>query len=298
MLPFVRDYFPKAVVEHFGDVLTKHFLFNEIAGTVITNRIVDAGGVTLVPLVAGATEREPTEVAAAYLAAEEIFGARAVRATLHRDVGTASETLYGAMVRLEDALLAATRALLWTSSGRATLGSMRARKDVFEGAAVLRQVLPDLLPDRVRRQERDEHQALVNGGLESELAHEVTRSTWVAHAVFIAELAARAQVDFRAAATAFFAGGFGTGVLDLAAAVERQGWPDRWDFIALGPIQRGLFAAAVDLGALVVARGVEVLSEPRIAAVTAQIDEALRERVPVSALIVLSERLKQRVSSV
>ncbi|MBL8784160.1 MAG: NAD-glutamate dehydrogenase, partial [Deltaproteobacteria bacterium] len=130
MLPFVRDYFPKAVVDHFGDVLTKHFLFNEIAGTVITNRIVDAGGVTLVPLIAGATEREPTEVAAAYLAAEEIFGARAVRATLHRDVGTASEILYGAMVRLEDALLAATRALLWTSSGRATLGSMRARKDV------------------------------------------------------------------------------------------------------------------------------------------------------------------------
>ena len=77
---------------------------------------------------------------------------------------------------------------------------------------------------------------------------------------------------------------------------ERQDWPDRWDFVAVGPILRSLFNATSDLARRVLEHGDSVLDEPQIKTFLPQVEDALRQRVPVSALIVLSERLRQRAA--
>ena len=297
MLPFVRDYFPKAVVERHGDALGAHFLFAEIAGTVVTNRIIDAAGVTFVPLLSVATEREPTEIAAAYLIAEDLLEVRKLRSQLRANQVLPTDVLYPALVRIEDAIAATARALLWTTKERVTLAtidhvaSVRAVQDAgAEG-------VEPLLPERIKRVARDDAKQLEAAGFDSETAHWLSLLAWGTHASWIASVVTATGATPRAAAIAYFAAGFCSGALDLALAVERQGWPDRWDFIALGPIQRALFETTCALAKVVLARGEAVLEEPAIKAFVTQADEALRDRVPVSALLVLSERLRTRVAA-
>ncbi len=297
MLPFVRDYFPKAVVAQHPDALDKHFLFAEIAGTVITNRIIDAAGVTMMPLLAVATEREPTEIAAAYLIAEDLLDVRALRAELRANETVPSEAVYSALIRIEDAIAATARAMLWTTKGRVTLATRAALEGVQAVTVATSEGVAALLPERIKRLARDDAKALETAGFDVETARRLARLAWSSHAWWIALLAERSGAAPRAAATAYFAAGFGSSALDLAMAVERQGWPDRWDFIAVSPILRALFEATSNLGALVLERGEAVLELPTLKAFVAQAEEALRDRLPVSALLVLSERLRLRVAS-
>jgi len=297
MLPFVRDYFPKAVVEQHADALDKHFLFAEIAGTVVTNRIIDAAGVTLIPLLSVATEREPTELAAAYLIAEELLDVRSLRAGLRSNETVASDVVYSALIRIEDALAATARAMLWTTKGRVTLATRGALDGVRAVTAATGEGVAALLPERIKRLARDDAKALEAAGFDVETSRRLARLMWSSHASWIAPLVTTSGAPPRVAATAYFAAGFGSGALDLALAVERQGWADRWDFIAVGPILKAIFEVTSALAALVLQRGEVVLEDASIKSFVAQTDEALRDRVPVSALLVLSERLKQRVAS-
>jgi len=297
MLPFVRDYFPKAVVEQQPDAIGEHFLFAEIAGTVITNRIIDAAGVTLLPLLSVATEREPTELAAAYLIAEELLDVRGLRASLRGNETVASDAVYSALIRIEDAIAGTARAMLWTIKGRVTLSSRSAMEGMRAVTAATNEGVAVLLPERMKRVARDDAKALEAAGFDVETARRLARLPWSAHAAWIASLAERSGAAPRAAATAYFAAGFGSGALDLALAVERQGWPDRWDFIAVGPIMKALFEVTTTLAALVLERGDTLLEQPVLKTFVAQAEEALRDRVPVSALLVLSERLKLRIAS-
>ena len=115
------------------------------------------------------------------------------------------------------------------------------------------------------------------------------------HAVWIARLVDERGVEPRVAAEAYFGAGYAGGILDLAQAIDRQGYPDRWDFVATWPILRGLYESAVALGGLRIARGAGVLETLRVPEIAASITEVLRDRVPVSAMLVLSERMRERI---
>ncbi|MCC6621118.1 MAG: NAD-glutamate dehydrogenase [Deltaproteobacteria bacterium] len=287
---FLEQYFPRAVVERFGGSLDKHFLFDEIAGTVITNRIVDHAGVGFVALVETATDRSPSDIAAAWLAADRLLDAPALRAQLHALPGS-TDALYPWMLRVEDALVAAVLAILWTHPGRATLAGVG---DVAATAEAMSSGVADLLPERPRRQKRDDAKAFETGGLAPEHARLLASLPHLACAPWITSaLPAAVTPARRAAAELWFAAGYGSGVLDLVAATARQSYPDRWDFTAVGPIQRGLYEGIGRLARVVSERGDAVLREGRVAALRAQIDDILKERVPVSAMIVLADRLRQ-----
>ncbi len=297
LLPFLRDYFPRQVVARFGDLLERHFLFAEIAGTLITNRIIDAAGVTLLPVLSVMTEREPSELAAAYLLAEDLLRTRDLREALRDEDTVTAEVAYGGLVRIEDALYSTARALVWTTPGKLGLGAMTALDPVRAVADATGEGLAPLLPERIRRLMRDDAKGLEAAGLGSEIARRLVRLGWSAHAPWIARLAHETGASERTAATAYFTAGFGAGALDLAQAAERQDWPDRWDFVAIGPILRGLFEVTSALAHKVLAHGDQVLEHPQIRAFVPQVEDALRQRIPVSALIVLSERLRQRAAA-
>jgi hypothetical protein len=153
-LPFLERYFPKHIVENHRDLLEKHFLFDEIAATVITNHIIDRGGITLVASLATATEREPTEIAAAYLLAERAIDAVALRDAIEAVTPMVAETRYGLLIRIEDAVAALARSILWVCSARGervTLSSAERLQPVLNAASVLSEGIAPFLPERGRR---------------------------------------------------------------------------------------------------------------------------------------------------
>ncbi|MFO0748648.1 MAG: NAD-glutamate dehydrogenase [Myxococcota bacterium] len=289
---WLEQYFPGAVVDQHRDSLEKHFLFHEIAGTIMTNRIVDQAGIAFVPLVETATERSPSDIAAAYFAAESMFEVGPLRTRLRHDIAAAADTLYPLLLRIEDALATLVRAILWTTSARPGLESL---PNVASTAKAMADGIATLLPERQRRLAREDAKAFEAAGLDEQGARKLARLPWLAHAAWIARVPGD---DRRAAAEAWFGCGYATSLLDLVAVIERQSYPDRWDFVAVGPIVRSLFETIGRLAALRLAHGEELLKDPRLAALTAQTEEVLRERVPVSAMIVLAERWKQRLEQV
>jgi len=70
----LSQYFPGAVVARFGDRLTSHPLANEIVTTMMSNAMVNHGGITYAFRIAEETGASAVEVARAYLVATEVFG--------------------------------------------------------------------------------------------------------------------------------------------------------------------------------------------------------------------------------
>jgi glutamate dehydrogenase len=300
-LPFLERYFPKKIVSQLGHLLERHFLFDEIAGTVMTNHIIDRAGVTLLPTLGFATEREPAEIAAAYLLAELALDANALREAIDQIQPMSAENRYPLLMRVEDALVATARAILWVSGSRGekvTLSSASAMAPALEAAKILREGGDGLLPERARRFAREDARQMEAHETPSELAQRLSRLTSATHALWVAELAAESGRPVADAAAAYFAGGSALNLFELVSTIERQEWPDRWDMAASGPLMRQLYLAMVKVGALTLARGEEVLKHPSLTGFAAQVDETLKQRVPVSALIVLTDRLRQRLAAV
>jgi glutamate dehydrogenase len=110
---FLHDYFPKrlaAYAEHFKD----HALRREIVATGAVNHVINNAGVAFLARLTGSTKAGVGDVLAAYLKAERAAGAvekrRAVLAA-----GQAAAQEHEALLAIEDALAAATRAALGTA---------------------------------------------------------------------------------------------------------------------------------------------------------------------------------------
>ncbi len=78
LLPLLIDYFPKPIQERFGTRLEGHQLRREIIANRLANQVVDRAGVSMVYRLGQETSAPAAELAAAHLAAWEIFGLEAV----------------------------------------------------------------------------------------------------------------------------------------------------------------------------------------------------------------------------
>ncbi len=292
LLPLVEAYFPPRVVAEHGKHLEHHFLFHAIAATVLTNRLVDRAGIMAVPLLEIATERHPEEIAAAWHIGDELLGTADLVARIHALASISTEARYQLLLRVEDALLSFVRVLLWKwplgerfdLGAKARLGETRAVIEVLG-----HRVAPHL-PERNRRLVRDDARALEGLGVPEDLAREVARVSFIAAAPAIAPLLGDGEHGAELACQAYFTAGYQVHGLDLVDAALQQGYADKWDFIAIWPIVRGLVASIQRLAAWRLAGGdgtsaLQPLAQP--------IEEALSERVPVSAMLVLSDRLRR-----
>ena len=70
----LRSYFPREIVERFGDQLHTHPLRREIISTVVANDMINMGGITFVFRVIEETSATESEIARAFTALREIYG--------------------------------------------------------------------------------------------------------------------------------------------------------------------------------------------------------------------------------
>jgi glutamate dehydrogenase len=70
-----RAYFPRAVVERFGDLVAEHPLRRELVATLVANDVVNSQGITFVSRLAAETGAEAADVVRAYRIARDVTGA-------------------------------------------------------------------------------------------------------------------------------------------------------------------------------------------------------------------------------
>jgi len=298
---FLVDYFPPRVVAAHDDALDRHFLFDEIAATVQTNRVIDLAGVTFLPRMSHATERRPSEITAAYLVADDLLGISPLRHAIRYAPDLEMDQRYRGLIRIEDQIARAVRSLLWTWPDAVTLEAVAERAPVRDATGVLEASLDELAPDRVRRLIRDDAQSWLAAGLERATADRMARIGWLDHAMPLARLAVETDTPLPKCAEHYLGLGFASRVFDLAHAVERQSYADRWDNVAVHSLIRSLLvsvsrmarARLVDSGR----RGdaTRWLAAHGLDDVASHIAHLLQERIPVSAMLVVSERLKHRL---
>jgi len=313
LLPYVATYFPDAIVATCDEGLDGHLLFDRIAATVQTNRVIDMAGATLLPTLAIASERPTYELIAAYLLTDELLGTAALRdAIAATSSAVATDDAYGARVRLEDVVAKGARALLWGWQAPLDLTCLEALSPVREAAHVISHELESVVPDPIRRALREGTSELVARGFDRGLSARLSRARWLEHAVPIARVVMATGAEVHAVANAWFGLGACCGLLELMETIAGQSYQDRWDFVAVQSIQRGLLAnldrlvrlrltqddgATAAVGSLAATSNERWVAARELDEIAGQIRELLRERVPISAMLVVNERLKHRLTA-
>ena len=308
--PLLHAYFPAAFREAWPQAIDEHPLARDITALVVTNRIVDAGGVTLVPQLAVELGIPLADAAAAALLAEDVLDAPAHRQALLRvrasarsgDAGAGAEasisTIHGALIELDRGVRAAARYLV--RSGALALDSARVLR-LREGLATLRAETESLLTPAELEETAVRRQTLEGEGLPAELAAVVTAAALADRALNVLRVCEHTNVSPRLAGHVVAALGEGTGILWMHQRLREIEAADPWERLALADLrwelldlQRGLAESVLAAEAGDVDRGIAAFLEhhqPSIAQVRALQEQAGAAATP-SALGVIASRLR------
>jgi glutamate dehydrogenase len=143
------DYFPPALVEHYGAFLPRHPLRREIIATVVVNRTINRAGATFVHRMREATGAGSAEVVRAHMLAREVFALPSVWRDIEALDMQVADDVQAAM--LIDTGRLATRGTLWFLRSPRLAEDMAATIARFApGVASLAERVFDLLPGASR----------------------------------------------------------------------------------------------------------------------------------------------------
>ena len=248
--PRFEGYFPEAFRTAHPEAVRGHRLRPEITALVVTSRLVDAGGVTLVSALGAELGIAPSEVLAAVQVAEDVLEAERYRsALLSPDAAIPREPLYAALCELDRGVRGVARFLV--RSGAARLDASRVAS-WHEG---LRE-LDDTLMGALGREEAEAAErrgaALAAQGVPDALAAEVAALPLADRGLNVLRIAETTGLPPATAARVYARVGEGTGIQwahrHLASAELRDPW-DRLTQIDLGwellDLQRALTEAVL-----------------------------------------------------
>jgi glutamate dehydrogenase len=297
--PLLRAYFPPAFRSEWPAAIAEHPLRREIAALVATNRIVDAGGVTLVPALAAELGLPLADAAAAALLAEDVLDAPARRAALLA-LGrpTPRVTVYGALLELDRGVRAAARYLA-RSGGLAFDPRQIERRRA--GLAALQEETDRLLTPGELAEAAERRAALAAEGLPPPLAAVVVAAGLADRGLNVLRVCERTGAAPLAAGRVIARLGERTGILWLHQRLREIEAGDPWDRMALADLRWELLDLQRELAEVVLATGA---ADPVAAAdaflarhepLLAQVHALQREagaRPPPSALVVIASRLR------
>ncbi len=312
--PLLHAYFPPALRTAWPQAIGEHRLARDITSLMVTNRIVDAGGVTLVPQLAVELGVPLADAAAAALLAEEVLDAPAHRAALLRaragvtapgatpqpDAGPASLTLatvHAALLELDRGVRAAARYLV--RSGELALDAARVAR-LRDGLATLRAAADDLLTPAELEDAASRRQGLEAEGLSPELAAVVISSALADRALNVLRVCEHTNVSPRDAGRIVNRIGEGTGILWLHQRLREIETADSWERLALADLrwellelQRALAEGILADGAGEAGGALEAFLAHRQAAIgqVRALQEQAGPAAAPSALVVIGNRL-------
>jgi glutamate dehydrogenase len=253
----LAEYFPRPVVERFGDQIPDHRLRREIVALGVVNEVVNRCGTSFVYRADEETGASAADVLRAYVVVRDVFGLRdlwAATEALDNQVPVAAQTaVYLSARRLVD------RAVRWLLQSRRSPLDVTAEIEAL--APGVQRLLPHLgtLFRGVERETlREQSASLVERGLPAGVADWATRVTYSFGLLDIVEVARAAGVDpagdgVHQVAEVYFVLSERfriDAVLSKISALPRE---DRWQTLARMALRYDLYAALAALTAEVLA---------------------------------------------
>ena len=255
----LKAYFPQVLTEKFGPAIAAHPLKREIIATFITNTVLNRTGATFVNFIAAEAGAATADVIRAFTLAREIFDLEPlwdqidaldykVDATLQLDL-------------LTKLIAIAQRASRWMLRIRAQGTDLPTLIQRYQPAArELRQNLSAWLPLTAQEHWHQATGALVQAGVETALAQDLTALEFIFPALDLVDLAQSASTSLEQAARAYFGIEAELGLTEWRTQINRLPTDTLWQTQARGSARDDVYSIArqITLGQL--SRGGEMES--------------------------------------
>jgi glutamate dehydrogenase len=225
----LRTYFPRAVVDRFGDLIAEHPLRHELVATLAANDVVDALGPTFVSGLQGELGAAPAEVVRAFRIAREVTGATARWLEVEGHMATLGNEAAWRLLDGVDELVAGVARWYLLHAPDADLGAMI--EVGGEAFVTLAEAMPGMRSDAWREDREAVVAELIEAGVPEALARTHAYQPALLHAPDIIAVARSTGGDVVAVARTFFELGERLGlewleqeVLSLPAATRVQRW--------------------------------------------------------------------------
>ncbi len=272
-------YFPERLARKHPQALVQHRLRREIGAMVATNRLIDTGGVALIPLLCRELEVDTHVVANALLLAHEILADFDYR---ERVLGSGAEREAG-----YDALLVQDRALRGVARLLVRRGISSPSPELVArwraGLAELRALRADLPAQSALTRGDDLRARFVSRGLAEDLARDIASASVGDHGVSMLLVSEQTGSPLASTAIAYSTLGERTGLNWSYERISRT-WPsDSWDRVELELLRGELLDLHAELTAEVLgAKGADA---------AAAVTQFLTER---AALVARIEEMQKR----
>ena len=103
---YLNEYFPERIRQDYEAFLEEHQLKDEIISSVITNKIINQAGISLLPSISATTEKPVSQIVKAYIIIEHLMNADAFRKDVHSmDNIISTDIQYEYLIEMENTIL-------------------------------------------------------------------------------------------------------------------------------------------------------------------------------------------------
>ena len=245
-IPVLTNYFPTALRQKYSDLMLKHPLRREIISTVMTNDMINRGGITYALRANEESGATPAEILRAYVVSRDVFGFKQLWEEveqLDRKVSTDCQVaVYLEARRLLDR---ATRWFLQARGGRLDVAG-----EISKFAKDVERLSPRI-PDLLRGSEKTRYEAdvakYVALGTPEPLARKVAGLLDVFSLLDVIEIAVRHKADSDRVVELYFALSERYDVDRLLHHITHLNRADRWTAYARSAMRSDLYVALAGL---------------------------------------------------
>ncbi len=242
----LQAYFPRELQEGYPDRIARHRLHREIVATVVTNSVINRGGLAFVHEVREKTGLPADEICRAYAVAREVFGLRPIWAEIEAlDTKVPAATQYEMLIECGRLIERATTWFLRTCEQPIDVGATI--EAYGEGVATIAGRLDKLLGKADREHLDRRAKALTGKGVPKELAGKVAALGMLPPALDIVRIARTLGQSVENVGATYFTVGSRFGFDWLRGAASQLPTDDAWDKLALTAIVDDFYSHQSDL---------------------------------------------------
>ncbi len=265
----LKAYFPQALTQKFADAINQHPLKREIIATFVANTVVNRTGATFVNFLAAEAAASTADVVRAYTLAREIFDLEPLWDQIDALDGTVTSAL---QLGLLSKLIAITqRASRWMLRARFKASDLPTLIGRYQPAArELRAHLDTWLPTGAAASWEQAAQKLVQAGVVTELARNLTALEYIFPALDLVDLTENGSSTLAQVAQTYFGVDSVLGLSAWRAQINRLPTDTLWQTQARGSARDDVYAIASQISQSVLLRfdGVEAWSQHNATTIT------------------------------
>ncbi|MBC3869449.1 NAD-glutamate dehydrogenase [Undibacterium oligocarboniphilum] len=239
----LKAYFPQVLSERFATAIAAHPLKREIIATYITNTVVNRAGATFVNFIAAESGASAADVIRAFTLAREIFDLEPLWDQI--DVLDYKVDAQLQLDQLSKLIAITQRASRWMLRIRSQNSDLPTLIQRYQPAArELRWQLDNWLPASAHAAWQQEAQALVQAGVESTLAQNLTALEYIFPALDLLDLSVHTGNDIETVARAYFGVDAELGLSDWRTQINRLPTDTLWQTQARGSARDDVYSIA------------------------------------------------------